>query len=199
MFCNGGFFMLDFFNKNYSKEYQMTKEECYYLGKITKPNGYLGGVNIFLDVDDPHEYAELDAVFVESRSSLIPFFIKNINIHTSKNTAVVYFEDIEDFDAAQALVNKHLYLPMSSLPKLKGNQFYFHEIIGYQIIDQQEGPLGEIKEVLDYPNQALIQIFYKNKEILIPVNDDIIQLVNREKKEIHVLLPEGLLDVYLDE
>jgi 16S rRNA processing protein RimM len=177
----------------------MTKEECYYLGKVTKPNGYLGGVNIYLDVDEPHEYEELGAVFIEDRNSLIPYFIKNINIHTSKNTAVVYFEDIEDFDAAQALVNKHLYLPMSSLPKLKGNQFYFHEIVGYQIIDQKEGNLGEIKEVLDYPNQALFQTFYKNKEVLIPINDDIIQKVDRKKKEILVQLPEGLLDVYLDE
>ena len=192
-------FFYAFFNYFYTKEHHMTKEECYYLGKVTKPNGYLGGVNIYLDVDEPHEYEELVAVFIEDRNSLIPYFIKNINIHTSKNTAVVYFEDIEDFDAAQALVNKHLYLPMSSLPKLKGNQFYFHEIVGYQIIDQKEGNLGEIKEVLDYPNQALFQTFYKNKEVLIPINDDIIQKVDRKKKEILVQLPEGLLDVYLDE
>ncbi len=177
----------------------MKKEECYYLGKVTKPNGYLGGLNIYLDVDDPHEYTELDAVFIEQRNSLVPYFIKKLTIHNSKNTAVVYFEDIEDFDTAQQLVNRLLYLPMSSLPKLEGKKFYFHEIIDFHIIDKEMGLLGACKQVLDYPNQSLFQVFYQNKEVLIPINDDIIESVDREKKEILVKLPEGLLDVYLEE
>lgn len=177
----------------------MKKEECYYLGKVTKPNGYLGGLNIYLDVDTPHEYSGLDAVFIENRNSLIPYFIKKLTIHNSKNTAVVYFEDIEDFDSAQQLVNRHLYLPLSTLPKLEGKKFYFHEIIGFNIIDKEKGLLGACKEVLDYPNQSLFQVFYQNKEILIPINDDIIESIDRKKKEILVKLPEGLLDVYLEE
>jgi len=173
----------------------MTKEECYYLGKITKPNGYKGGVNIFLDVDDPMEYADLDLVFIENNESLIPYFIEKIKIHQSKNTAVVYFEDILDLETSQALVNKHLYLPLSTLPKLTGNRFYFHEIIGYQIVDKSAGELGAIKEVLDYPNQALFQVFYQNKEVLIPINDNIILKVDRDNRIIHVQLPDGLLDI----
>jgi len=177
----------------------MEKEKCYYLGKVTKPNGYLGGVNIYLDVDSPHDYDSLDAVFIEQRNSLIPFFIKKITVHNSKNTAVVYFEDIENFDDAQNIVNRHLFLPLDALPKLEGKKFYFHEIIDYQIIDHEKGLIGNCKQVLDYPNQSLFQVFYQEKEILIPVNDDIIVKVDRDKKEIHVKLPEGLLEVYLDE
>lgn len=177
----------------------MTKEECYYLGKITKPNGYLGGLSIYLDVDDPHEYQGLDAVFVEQRNSLVPYFIKKITVHNSKNSAVVYFEDLDDIDAAQLLVNRHLYLPYSTLPKLEGKKFYFHEIIDFSIIDSQFGLLGDCKQVLDYPNQSLFQVFHEGKEILIPINDDIIENIDREKKEILVKLPDGLLDVYLSE
>ena len=177
----------------------MKKEACYYLGKVTKPNGYLGGVNIHLDVDNPHEYEDLDAVFIEEKSSLIPYFIKKITVHNSKKSAVVYFEDIEDFDQAQAIINRHLYLPLTSLPKLEGNKFYFHEVLGFKIIDTHKGDLGAIKEVLDYPNQSLFQVFYNEKEILIPVNDDIIKKVDRTKKEIHIEMPEGLLEVYMDE
>ena len=175
----------------------MQKEDCYYLGKITKTNGYKGGVNIFLDVDDPHEYEGLDAVFVEIKKSLIPYFIKEIIVHNSKKNAVVYFEDIEDIDTAQLLVNRPLYLPMKTLPKLEGNKFYFHEVVGYTLVAKKEGVLGECKEVLDYPNQALFQVYYQGKEVLIPINDDIVQHVDRVKKEILLLLPEGLLDVYL--
>lgn len=177
----------------------MTKEECYFLGTITKTNGYKGGVNIYLDVDNPFEYENLDAVFVEFRGSLIPYFIHTIQIHNSKNTALVYFEDMDHIDEAQKLVKSNLYLPLSTLPKKEGNHFYFHEIIGYHLVDEKEGLLGSIEKVLDYPQQALFQIKYKGKEVLVPVNDNVIVEVRRSNKEILVKLPEGLLEVYLEE
>ncbi|MCD6090731.1 MAG: 16S rRNA processing protein RimM [Bacteroidales bacterium] len=175
----------------------MEKEACYYLGKITRTNGNKGGLSIFLDVDDPNEYSGLDTVFIEIKKQLIPYFIDEIKIHSSKNTALVYFEDIEDVETATTLTNCALYLPKTSLPTLKGNKFYFHEIIDFLLIDQNFGPIGKIKQVLDYPNQALFQTFYKEKEVLIPVNDLFIKNINREKKEILLDLPEGLLDVYI--
>ena len=56
----------------------------------------------------------------------------------------------------------------------------------------------KIDEILEYPNQAVIRLFYKNrKEVLIPVNDNTINAVDREKRIMHVNLPEGLLSVYI--
>lgn len=177
----------------------MEKEACYYLGKITRTNGNNGGLSIYLDVDDPNEYEGLDAVFVELKGQLIPYFVDRIKIHTSKNTALVYFEDIETIEDAQPLSGKSLYLPLASLPKLDGNKFYFHEVLNFTVVDKQAGKLGAIKQILEYPNQALFQVFMKEKEILIPINDQVITNVNRDRKEISVDLPEGLLSIYLEE
>lgn len=177
----------------------MEKEACYYLGKITRTNGNKGGVSIFFDVDNPQEYSELDAVFVEIKKQLIPFFIEEIKVHTSKNTAVVYFEEIEDVESASTLTNSALYLPLASLPVLKGNKFYFHEVVDFLLIDKEFGEIGKIKDVLEYPNQALFQTFHKGKEVLVPINDQFILNVDRAKKEILLNLPEGLLDIYIEE
>ena len=43
----------------------LKKEDSYYLGRITKPFGYKGELSIYLDVDTPEEYRELDGVYVE--------------------------------------------------------------------------------------------------------------------------------------
>ncbi|MBN1650900.1 MAG: 16S rRNA processing protein RimM [Bacteroidales bacterium] len=177
----------------------MEKEACYYLGKITRTNGNKGGLSIFLDVDDPQEYQGLDAVFIEIKKQLIPYFIDEIKIHNSKNTALVYFEDVNDVEHAAQLSNCNLYLPLASLPKLEGNKFYFHEVVDFLLIDQQFGAIGKINQILEYPNQALFQTFYKEKEILIPINDLFIKKVDRTKKEILLDLPEGLIDVYIDD
>ena len=177
----------------------MEKEDCYFLGKITRVNGNKGGLSIFFDVDDPTEYNGLDAVFVEIKGQLIPYFIANITIHNSKNTALVYFEDVSTAEEAALLSNCDLYLPLASLPILTGNKFYFHEVINFLLLDEQFGEIGKVFQVLEYPNQALFQTFFKEKEVLIPINDLFIVKVDRVKKEILLKLPDGLLEVYLYE
>ena len=176
----------------------MEKDACYYLGKITRTNGTKGGLSIFLDVDDPLEYSNLDAVFIEIKGQLIPYFVAEISIHNSKNTAVVYFEDLTDVEQASKLSNCDLYLPLSSLPVLEGNKFYFHEVIDFLLIDEVFGKIGKVKQVLEYPNQALFQCFYEEKEVLIPIKDLFIKHVDKENKTITLNLPEGLVQIYLE-
>lgn len=171
-------------------------KEHYYLGKIFKPHGYQGKVNVYLDVDDPSEYNSLQMVFLHINGVLIPYFIDAIQILNNK--AVVKFKDVDSLDNAEHISNKELYLPLSELPELTGNKFYYHEVIGFKIIDKQKGLIGSIQKILDYPNQAVIQVFYQEKEILIPINPHVILNVDREKKEIQIDAPDGLIDLYLE-
>ena len=64
----------------------MTKEECYLLGKITKPFGFKGQVIVFLDVDTPSDYEELDSAFVEVKGTLVPYFFHVDNLNGNKAT-----------------------------------------------------------------------------------------------------------------
>ena len=172
----------------------MQQKDCYQLGKITKPFGYKGQVIFFLDVDSPEEYSELDSVFVEVKGSLIPYFIKEIIINGNK--ATVTFEDLTA-DEAKALVGCDLYLPLEMLPKLTGNKFYFHEVIGWKVIDSEKGDIGNIVSFIEFPAQPLFQIMKNDKEILIPVIDQIIKKVDRESQSIFIEAPNGLIDLYI--
>ena len=174
----------------------MDVDDCYQLGYIIKPHGIKGEVGILLDVDFPQHYKNLESVFVEIDQKLVPFFIANISI--KKNKAVVKFEDVESIEAATALKGHSLYLPLGQLPKLKGNRFYYHEVIGFEVLDIKHGRLGTVSTVYSLPNQDLLAVMYQQKEVLIPVKDEIITGVERVAGEIHVKLPEGLLEVYLE-
>lgn len=172
----------------------MTKEECYLLGKITKPFGIKGQVVMFLDVDCPEDYIDLDSAFVEIKGNLIPYFFKLDNINGNK--AIATFEEITS-DEALSLVGHDLYLPLSLLPKLTGNQFYFHEVVGFSVIDDEHGDIGTIQSVIDYPAQPLFQIMKDGIEILIPIIDPVIKKVDRDTKTIFITAPTGLIDLYL--
>lgn len=174
----------------------MNIDECFQLGYVIKKHGLSGEVSILLDVDEPQEYEELESVFVEINDKLVPFFIAAISLRGNK--ATVKFEDVNTADEAEELKGKRLFLPLSQLPELEEGQFYFHEIISYRVMDSLSGDIGTVKDVYASPHQDLLVIDYKGKEILVPVNDDIIKKVDHEAKQLYVALPDGLLDIYLD-
>jgi len=175
----------------------MKLDQCFQLGMVLKPHGLKGGLYISLDTDFPEDYQEMESVFLLQNGKLVPFFIEQIQVNNKE--ALVKFEDVEDKDAAVALRGCTLHLPLSELPELTGSQFYFHEINGFQVEDVDKGMLGVVKEVFEAGHQDLIGMEFKGKEVLIPINDDVILNVDREKLLLTVSLPEGLLELYMEE
>ena len=174
----------------------MKLEDCFYLGYVSKIKGYKGEVNIFLDVDIPEDYSEMESVFVAINDKPVPFFIDRIQV-TRKGYATVKFEDIDTEEEAKQLVKAGIYLPNAALPELTGDKFYYHEVIGFTIVDEANGEVGELKQVLDHAQNPLFQIIKDYKEVLIPLSDEVIQRVDRKTKTMHVAAPEGLIDLYL--
>lgn len=174
----------------------MQKKDCFYLGTIVKKFSFKGELLAKLDTDEPELYDDLDAVFVDLRGTMVPFFIESSQLHKS-DLLRLKFEDVDTEADADALIKAELYLPLTALPKLSGNKFYFHEVIGYQIIDENFGPVGTIVSINDTTAQALFEIEHNGKEILIPVNDEIITKVDREQRTITVKAPDGLIELYL--
>ena len=174
----------------------MRKEDCFYLGKIVSKYSFKGEVLVKIDTDEPELYDTMESVFVSLRNNLVPFFISKCRLHKSQLLRID-FEDVNSEDDADKIMGSELYLPLSFLPELSGNKFYFHEVIGFKVIDDIHGDIGIIQSINDTTSQALFEILKEDKQLLIPINDDIITQVDREAKTIHVTTPEGLVDLYL--
>ena len=173
----------------------MQFDDCFEIGYILKPHGLNGAVSIRLDVDDARKYKGMESVIVNIDSNLIPFFISSLQINGKKG--ILRLQDVTTIEEADELKSCTLLLPLDQLPQLKENQFYFHEVIGYKVVDQAKGSLGEIENIFSGGNQDLISMKYKNKEVLIPINDTLVGMADHKKKEVHVNLPEGLLEIYI--
>ena len=154
----------------------MRKDECYQLGHIVKTHGLKGMVNIELDVDQPDEYSELESVFLEQSGNLIPFFVKQISM-------------------AKDLVGQALYLPLNHLPKLQDGEYFFHDLVGFEIFHLGNF-LGTIAQIYQPSSQYLAAVFYKEQELLIPIEDAIFKKVDLTKKEAHIELPDGFMEIY---
>jgi 16S rRNA processing protein RimM len=174
----------------------MQKKDCFFVGKIVKKYSFKGELLVKLDTDEPELFNEMESVFVEQHKNLIPFFIEKSSLHKSELLRVK-FEEVNNEADADALLGAELYLPLDFLPKLTGNQFYYHEIIGFTVQDKNFGKVGAITGVNDSTAQHLFEIDYNGKEVLIPINDAFIKKVDRTSKTLFLDTPEGLIDIYL--
>lgn len=174
----------------------MQKEECFFLGKIVSKYSFKGEVLAKLDTDDPQIYENMESVFVSVGNNLVPFFIDRSQLHKS-NLLRIRFEEVTDERGADRILGAELYLPLEVLPKLSGKKFYYHEIIGFKLEDSKHGNIGTIVAVNDSASQALFEAEKDGKELLVPINDDIITRIDRQSKTIFVSTPEGLVDLYL--
>lgn len=172
----------------------MELDDCFEIGYILKPNGLKGGVSIQLDTDDPSKYQEMESVIVKIGDNLVPFLIADIQINGSKG--MLWFEDIKTLEDAEQLKSCKLLLPLELLPKLEKDQFYYHEVIGYQVVDQTRGKLGIIENIFSAGKQDLISMNFNGKEVLIPIAPEIVLRAVHSKKEVEVNLPQGLLEIY---
>ena len=174
----------------------MRKEDCFYLGKIAKKFSFKGEVLLYLDTDEPELYENLESVLVEMNKNLIPFFIENSSLH--KNDFLrVKFEEVDSEEEADSILGCEIYLPLTMLPKLEGNKFYFHEVIGFKIEDKRLGIVGEIVSINDTTAQPLFEVLNNGVEILIPMIDHFLLEIDRKNKKVVMDLPEGLIEMYL--
>ena len=112
----------------------MKKEDCFYLGKIVKKYSFKGELILKLDTDQPEIYENLNAIFLDMGKTLVPYFIES-SLFQKGNHMRIQFEDVYSEEDAEFLLKRDAYLPLSLLPKLKGNQFYFHEVTGFSLED----------------------------------------------------------------
>ena len=175
----------------------MKIEDCFYIGYITKTKGLKGEVQIYFEYDDPAELP-LESVFAEINGKLVPFFISSVKLQNNQ-TGNFYFDDIDTIEKAEALVRKKLYLPNKLKPLRDEDEFLITDLKGFIVHDEAAGELGEIIEIHEYPQQFVAVVPYKFKEIMFPLNDDLIVEIDEENGILKVDLPEGLIDLYLGE
>ncbi len=63
-------------------------------------------------------------------------------------------------------------------------------------MDDEGREIGEIIEVIEQPHQVLCTVMVGGKEALIPVHGESLEKIDKKNKKVHVIIPDGLLDIY---
>lgn len=171
----------------------MNKQDFYYLGKIVSKYSFKGELLLKTESDEIN-FKELKSVFIEIDGSLVPFEINRLQLHKS-SLLRLSIKGIDNETKANKILKSEVFLPINDLPPLSGNKFYYHEIIGFKVIDKNSGKIGKAINVNDQTSQPLLIVEKNDKEIMIPLIDEFLVEVDRKEKKLIFELPEGITNL----
>ena len=86
------------------------------------------------------------------------------------------------------------FLPRDKFAPIGNNEYYLVDMIGSQVIDEYQKPIGTVSDVLVLPAQNIFVVETEENEILIPYVDAHITLFDRQKKNLIVRDVVGLIN-----
>ena len=164
------------------------------VGDVRKTFGANGELIVKLREDIPTAILQnKEPVFIYIDGLPVPFYMKSAE---PKGTAklLVVFEDMETEALATELVGKPIYI--ASKETAIESRSELDVLVGFTAIDDSHGELGLVKEVMDIPGNPCLVLDRNGLEVIVPLNQDLISKIDPKKKQIHLTLPDGLLDLY---
>jgi 16S rRNA processing protein RimM len=169
---------------------KLAMENLVHVGFILKPHGYQGLIKVSLLREEAEEI-QTEWVMLMINNKPVPFFV--VQNTPGHNEWLIQLEDINSDDDVKEIQGVQVYIPSSLLPEVESNTTA--SLIGYQVIDNQEGNIGVILDDYESAKQHFISLEHKGLEVIIPNVTEIIYHIDFDKKLVFSKIPEGLLDI----
>ena len=166
------------------------EEEVYRIGRLGKPHGVKGEVTMQVD-DDVFDRVDADFLVLRVDGILVPFYMEEYRFRTD-TTALIKFEDVDTVEQARQFTNCDVYF-LRRLADDDESEYTWTFFVGFELIEASSGkPVGRIAAVDDSTQNVLFQL---EDGTLIPAAEELINQIDPQKKQIHMALPEGLLNL----
>jgi 16S rRNA processing protein RimM len=171
-----------------------TMNDYFNIGKIVGSHGLAGEVVLEHALGKKSDLKGLQTLFVEDRKdSLLPYFVEAGKVKNETET-YLKLEGVNTKETARRLNQKNVWLLKADFEKFVAKASAI-SMLDYKMINDGEH-IGDVIEVIEQPMQVLCKIIYKGNEALIPIHQDTLKKIDQKKKEVHVSLPDGLLELY---
>ena len=165
------------------------------VGKIVNTHSLKGEVKVISSTDFEEERFKKGSKLLITRGNQLIREVIVESYRNHKNFLLVKFEGIDSVEEAEKLKNLQIKIDSDEVGELEENEFYFHQIIGCEVFDENDKNLGEIIDILTPGANDVWVIKGENgKEILIPYIEDVVKQIDITNKKVNIEVMEGLID-----
>lgn len=177
---------------------QISKSDFIEVGYIQKAHGLQGEVILAFEQEFEETVEDIEWIFVEIDGGLVPFLIEGEGFRFRNNeSAICKLRFIDSMIKAKELIGCKVFVPENEIIESE-DQGVVSTLIGMTAFDAKFGEIGLISRVDDFSGNLVITVNHKQAEIMIPLSDEAISSVDEAKREIHLVCPDGLIDIYLE-
>jgi len=116
------------------------------------------------------------------------------SIKQSGRSVAIAFCGIDNPEDAAVLRGAMIKVDSSALPVLDEGEYYYHEIIGLDVITTSGEHLGRIADIIETGSNDVYCIKGNGKEYLVPAIRDVIESIDIPGKCMKIRPIEGLID-----
>ena len=165
------------------------------VGKIVNTHSLKGEVKVISSTDFEEERFKKGSKLLITRGNQLIREVVVQSYRNHKNFLLVKFEGIDSVEEAEKLKNLQIKIDSDEVGELEENEFYFHQIIGCEVFDENDRNLGEIIDILTPgANDVWVIKGEEGKEILIPYIEDVVKQIDITNKKVNIKVMEGLID-----
>ncbi|WCK56836.1 ribosome maturation factor RimM [Aneurinibacillus sp. Ricciae_BoGa-3] len=167
----------------------------YTVGKLVNTQGIRGEVRVVSETDFPEERYRKGQVLYLFHPTLkepLPLTIEDARQH--KNFYILSFKGYHNINDVEKFKGGILKISEADRGTLEEGEFYFHDILGCEIVTEEGELLGTVKEILQ-PGANDVWVVKRGKEsdVLIPYIEDVVKQIDISNKRIVIHLLPGLL------
>lgn len=161
------------------------------VAQILKVKGFDGTCTVAVDEDYEQDFITARAYFMMYKGNMLPFFKSKRKV--TNGGYVMKFDTIDDKEVYHEIMPRSIYMHKDEIKEI----FMEEEIDESQRMQCYNGDelLGTLLRMEEYPQQTMAIVSYKEKEILIPMVEDLIEEIDHKKQVIKFKLPEGFLEL----
>ena len=165
-------------------------EDVYKIGRLGKAHGVKGEVSFQFD-DDIFDRVDADYLVLDIDGILVPFFMEEYRFR-SDSVCLVKFCNVDTQQRAQELTGCDVFFPRA-LAEEGDEMPSLSMLVGFKIVNNANGKtVGRIAAIDDSTANILFEM---EDGMLIPANDDLIEVIDAEQQQIKMNIPQGLLDI----
>ena len=163
------------------------------IGVVTTTHGLHGEVKVFPTTDDVKRFKKTDEVILITKQGNLTLHVESAKFF--KNIVIVKFKEYNDINEVEGFRKCDLMVTRENALPLKEGQFYFCDVIGATVVDEDGTAIGTIKDVIETGANNVFSIkTQEGKEVLFPVIPQCIKKVDVEAGIVKAHIMKGLLD-----
>lgn len=168
------------------------------IGHTKKAHGLTGEIKMHIEERYAEDFLKNERIFIDVKGTKVPYFVAHVR---GTHEFIVHLEEVNNREVAQMLQSREICLREKDLipddereMEVEEEGLAYAHLAGYVLNDQRLGDIGPIDEVLEMPQQEMAFLKYQGREVLVPLNANLIVQIDDQARKVTMDLPEGLLD-----